>query len=72
MKEILRVENVKRSKDIAKRKMRFAGHIMRVSSGGLIQVVLEGMADGKRTRLRQREIWGITSRNGLNVIPLGS
>ena len=57
VKEILRLKNNKWSEDIAKRKMRFAGHIMRGSSGGLIQVVLEGMIDGKRTRERQRKIW---------------
>ena len=30
VKEILRVEHIKWSEDIAKRKMRFAGHIMRI------------------------------------------
>ena len=38
--------------------MRFSGHTMRGSSGGLIQVVLERIFDGKRTRRRQRKIWG--------------
>ena len=71
VKEILRVENIKWSEDIARRKMRFVGYIMRGSSGGLMQVVLEGMIDGKRTRGRQRKIWGMTSRNGLHVITLG-
>lgn len=44
--------------ELFKRKMRFAGHIMRGSSGQLTQLVLEGMIDGQRDRGRQRRTWG--------------
>ena len=45
-------------RDLIKRKMRFAGHIMRGSSGLLSRLVLEGMIKGKRDRGRQRRTWG--------------
>ena len=41
-----------------KRKMRFAGHIIRGSYGFLARLILEGMTDGKRDRGRQRRAWG--------------
>ena len=44
--------------DLIKRKMRFAEHIMRGSSGLLPRLVLEGMIEGKRDRGRQRRAWG--------------
>ena len=44
--------------DQIKRKIRFAGHIMRGSSGFLPRLVLEGMIEGKRDRGRQRRTWG--------------
>ena len=40
------------------KKMRFVGHRMKGSSEELIQVVLEEMIDGKRTRGRRRKILG--------------
>ena len=39
--------------EMVKRKMRFAGHIIRGSSGFLARLVLEGMIDGKRDRERR-------------------
>ena len=44
--------------DLIKRKMRFAGHIIRGSSGLLPRFVLEGMIEGKRDRERQSRTWG--------------
>ena len=41
-----------------KRKMRFAGHIIRGSSRFLGRLVLEGMIDRKRDRGRHRRTWG--------------
>ena len=41
-----------------KRKMGFAFHIMRGSSGFLARLVLEGMIDGKRDMGRQRRTLG--------------
>ena len=45
-------------KDLIKRKMRFAGHIMRGSSGFLPRLVLEGMIEGKRDKEEDREELG--------------
>ena len=44
--------------DLAKRKLRFAGHILRGSSGQLAQIVVEGFIEGKRDRGRQHRTWG--------------
>ena len=35
------------SEDLARRKLRYAGHIMRGSSGGLVRLVLEGYIEGQ-------------------------
>ena len=43
---------------LVKRKMRFAGHIMRGSSWLLPRHVLEGMIEEKRDGGRQRRTWG--------------
>ncbi|KAG1673931.1 Coiled-coil domain-containing protein 149 [Nymphon striatum] len=40
------------------RKMRFAGHVMRGSSGDLLNLILEGSIEGVRDRGRQRRTWG--------------
>ena len=45
------------SEDLGKRKLRFAGHIMRGSGNKLMQVVLEGKIEGTRDRGRQRRAW---------------
>ena len=42
--------------DLIKRKMRFAGHIMRGSSRFLPRLILEGMIEGKRDRGRQKNL----------------
>ena len=47
VKEIIGVE-ANWSEDLAKGKLRYAGHIMRGSSGGLVQLVLEGYIVGKK------------------------
>ena len=61
VKEIIGVER-SWSEDLARRKLRYAGHIMRGSSGGLVQLVLEGYIEGKKGRGRPRRIWGDDSR----------
>ncbi|KAG1683622.1 hypothetical protein GQR58_009842 [Nymphon striatum] len=45
-------------KSLKQRKMRFAGHVLRGSSGSLVNLVLEGSIEGKRDRGRQRRVWG--------------
>ena len=40
--------------DLAKRKLRYAGHILRGSGGGLLQLVLEGKVEGIKGRCRPR------------------
>ena len=56
VKEIIVVERGW-SEDLARRKIRYAGHIMRGSSGGLVQLVLEGYIEVKKGRGRPRRIW---------------
>ena len=53
--------------EMIKRKMRFAGHIMRGSYGFLARLILEGMTDGKRDRGRQKEHGETMLRNGAGV-----
>ena len=45
------------SEDLGKRKLQFAGHIMRESGNELMQVVLEGKIEGTRDHGRQRRTW---------------
>ncbi|GFS16311.1 endonuclease-reverse transcriptase [Elysia marginata] len=42
---------------IMKRKLRYAGHIMRGSSGSLLQLSLEGKIEGNRGQPRQKRNW---------------
>ncbi|GFS23344.1 eukaryotic translation initiation factor 3 subunit F [Elysia marginata] len=42
---------------LMKRKLRYAGHIMRSSSGPLLQLSLEGKIEGKRVQERPRRNW---------------
>ena len=42
---------------VARRKMNFAGHVMRGSSGLTTLVVLEGYVEGKIRQGRQRTVW---------------
>ena len=55
VKEIIGVE---RSwwEDLARRKLSYTCHNMRGSSGGLVQLVLEGYIEGKKGRGRLRRI----------------
>ena len=58
VKEYMRTEEIW-ADDLAKRKLRFAVHILRGSSGKLAQqIVVEGFIDGKRDKGRQRRTWG--------------
>ena len=57
VKEYMRTEEIW-DDDLAKRKLRFAGHIPRGSSGKLAQIVVEGFIDEKRDKGRQRRTWG--------------
>ena len=57
VKEIIGVEG-NWSEDLARKKLRYAGHIMRGSNGGLVQLALEGYIEGKKGRDRPRMIWG--------------
>ncbi|KAG1711240.1 Protein RMD5 A [Nymphon striatum] len=43
---------------LKERKMRFAGHVMRDSSGDLLNLILEGSIEGVWDRGRQRRTWG--------------
>ena len=70
VKEIIRVES-NWSEDLARRKLRYAGHIMRGSSGGLVQLVLEGYIEGKKGRGRLRRIWGDDIKEWSNCKTIG-
>ncbi|GFR76996.1 eukaryotic translation initiation factor 3 subunit F [Elysia marginata] len=58
-KEIIQMADVgeRLSQQLMKRKIRYAGHIMRGSSGPLLQLSLEGKVEGKRGHGRPRRIW---------------
>ena len=70
VKEIIGVER-NWSEDLARRKLRYAGHIMRGSSGGLVQLVLEGYIEGKKGRGRLRRIWGDDIKEWSNCKTIG-
>ena len=57
--DILMKVNVKErlTQQLAKRKLRYAGHIIRGSSGPLLNLALEGRINGKRGRGRPRRSW---------------
>ena len=57
VKEIMDVEKTW-SEELAKRKLRYAGYIMRGSSGMLVQLVLEGFIEGKKGRGKPKRMWG--------------
>ena len=65
VKEIIRVER-NWLEDLARRKLRYAGHIMRGSSGGLVQLVL-GYIEGKKGRADREESGVTTLKNGPTV-----
>ena len=45
------------TKDLFKRKMEFAGHVLRGSSGTIHNEIIEGYIHGKRDKGRQRRTW---------------
>ncbi|GFR89570.1 endonuclease-reverse transcriptase [Elysia marginata] len=57
--EIIKIVGVgeKRLQQLMKRKLRYAGHIMRGSSGPLLQLSLEGKIERKRGHGRPRRNW---------------
>ena len=70
VKEIIVVER-SWSEDLARRKLRYAGHIMSGSSGGLVQLVVEGRIEGKKGRGRPRRIWGDDIKEWSNCRTMG-
>ncbi|GFR70857.1 eukaryotic translation initiation factor 3 subunit F [Elysia marginata] len=58
-KEIIQMADVgeRLLQQLMKRKLRYAGHIMRGSSGPLLQLSLEGKIEGKRGHGRPRRNW---------------
>ncbi|KAG1712172.1 Eukaryotic translation initiation factor 4 gamma 3 [Nymphon striatum] len=58
VKELIGAENIQWADDVARRKLKFAGHVMRGCCDTLTQLVLEGLVEGKRDRGRQRKVWG--------------
>jgi hypothetical protein len=53
---------------IKRRKVSYFGHIMRHEKYALLQCILEGKIDGKRTRGRRRTSWISNIRNWLGKI----
>ncbi len=58
-KEVLKRAHTKRTllQDLTKRKMRYAGHLMRGSVGQIANTILEGTIEGVRSRGKQRIKW---------------
>ena len=58
-KEVLHTVVVKERllEQLIKRKMRYAGHVIRGSSGHLLQLALEGRIEGRRGRGRPKRSW---------------
>ncbi len=52
---------------LATRKVKFAGHVMRGSSGKVTSLILEGLIEGKRDRGRQRRTWSDDLKEWLNI-----
>ncbi|KAG1649194.1 Inactive hydroxysteroid dehydrogenase-like protein 1 [Nymphon striatum] len=52
VKELIGAENIQWAEDLARRKLKFAGHVMRGCCDTLTQLVLEGLVEGKRDRGR--------------------
>ena len=58
--EVLRRAGVKDKQvyqTISRRKLKFAGHVIRGSSGEMCKNIIEGSVEGKRSRGRQRKTW---------------
>ncbi|KAG1701730.1 F-box/LRR-repeat protein 2 [Nymphon striatum] len=59
VKECIAAENIQWAEDFAKRKLKFAGHIIRgQDEHKLARLVMEGLVEGKKDRGRQRRVWG--------------
>ncbi|KAG1652520.1 hypothetical protein GQR58_026245 [Nymphon striatum] len=58
VKKLIGAENIQWAEDLARRKLKFAGYVMRGCCDTLTQLVLEGLVEGKRDRGRQRKVWG--------------
>ncbi|KAG1653034.1 Adenylate cyclase type 2 [Nymphon striatum] len=59
VKNCIAAENIKWAEDFAKRKLKFAGHIIRdQNEHKLARLVMEGLVEGKKDRGRQRRVWG--------------
>ena len=57
--------------DLAKRKLRYAGHILRGSEEGLLQLVLEGKVEGRKGRGRRRRKWGDDAKEWAGTNSMG-
>ena len=56
---------------IAKRKMKYAGHVMRGSSGRLMLNILEGYIEGRRRVGRPRRVWIDDIRDWISLVGNG-
>ena len=70
VKEIMKTEN-NWAEDLVKKKLKFAGHVMRGSNGKLTQMVLEGFIEGKKGRGRPKRKWGEDVKEWTASEPLG-
>ena len=70
VKDIIGVER-SWSEDLVRKKFRYAGHILRGSSGGLVQLVLVGYIEGKKGRGRPRRRWGDDIKEWSNCTTMG-
>ena len=57
--------------ELAKRKMKYAGHVLRGSAGELVKLVLEGRVEGKRSQGRPRRTWGDDVKEWSKVANIG-
>ncbi|KAI5726285.1 hypothetical protein M8J77_026528 [Diaphorina citri] len=57
---------------IKKRKLRYAGHILRGSNGTLLPKIIEGRIEGKRDRGRQRRTWMDDIKEWTNIPTYGA
>ena len=51
--------------------MKYAGHVLRGSAGELVQLVLEGRVEGKRSQGRPRRTWGDFVKEWSKVANIG-
>ena len=57
---------------VRKRMLKWYGHVVRKSGNSLVKSILEGMVDGKRSRVRPENSWvtTITQRAWIKVVEL--